>query len=288
MNKLTKQLDGRDIAAENDLQICLELVRFGWLTSRMITELVWPEAKQGQRSAQRRLKSLKDRKIIVQGVLDNGIRYNKLTQQGASFLHSFGHTEVPSRGTRDAKTGNYFHRALANNFLISGLPPGAKSWPEYQVLRRRAPMSWLSFEGQKQVPDAIADFGDATYWIEAENAAKSPKKLERLYRLSRHFMPDENGWMFDHNDTLYAIRGMIFVCPSLARVRSVAKAFAQSDPEDFATRQTYIVYAPMTMSLVWPDNTHVATAYDIARECGFIKSDTVLNHDHNGWDWLGK
>ena len=58
MNNEQKQIDGRDIAAENDLRICLGLAQFGWLTTRMIAGLVWPDAAQGQRSAQRRLKSL--------------------------------------------------------------------------------------------------------------------------------------------------------------------------------------------------------------------------------------
>lgn len=286
MNIIDTTPDGRDIAARNDLLICLELARFGWLTTRMITGLVWPDAAQGQRSAQRRLKSLQQRRHVLHETLSNGVPVYKLSQTGAAFLYEFGHQQVSLRGTRDAKTGNFYHRALANNFLIYGLADQFNTWPEYQVLRGRAPMSWFPFESQKLVPDAIADDTSGTYWIEAENAAKSPHKLRRLYRLSRHLMQDENGWPFDHEGELYAIRGMMFVCPSLARVRAVAKAFDQSNPEDFSSQQTYIVYAPMSISLVWPTQTNAATAYDVARELGYIKSDTGLTEEPQNWTWL--
>lgn len=287
MSNTHKQPDGRDIAAQNDLQVCLGLAKFGWLTTRQIVGLVWPDTAQGQRSAQKRLRSLQERKLVLTARLDNGTPVHKLSQQGASLLHAFGHHEIPQRGTRDAKTGNYFHRALANNYLIFGIDSVANYWPEYQVLRGRAPMNNFTFEGYKLVPDAMLETADReTYWVEAENAAKSPAKLRRLARLARYLLRDTDGYSCKYKGCEYSILGMLFICPSLATVRAVAKAFNDYSEDDWASARTFIIYAPMTMSLVWPEAPRVATTFDVARELGHIQSEKVFMEDPNGWNWL--
>lgn len=290
MSDKTTNPDGRETAVIYDLKICTSLMRFGWLTSNQLAPLVRPDTKWAQRSVQTRLASLVKRKFVIAVRLTNGTPAYKLAEGGARFLHESGMADVPNRGTRDAKIGNSYHRALGNSFLIHAIHGKEDYWTEYEILRGLGPISakdpW-KFQRNKLIPDALSDSPQATIWIEIENAAKSQKRMRQLYCLSRVLIPDEHGTILDHDGHSFAIRKMYFVCPSAQRVRSVAKAFADSKPDEAASKGVVIYYAPMPISLVWPSRLESATAYDAARVLGFIKSDAALTKDLPSLNWLG-
>ena len=273
-SKHTNHRDGNEIAAEYDEAICLFLIIFGYLTARMVAELIRPGDPAGIRTAQRRLKSLLKRRLVIQTRTDNGIPLYKLTQAGATYLRDLGHKNVPVRGTRDARVGNSFHRCLSNNFLIYQLAANCQYWTEYQVLQKQSPLDSIEFERTSMVPDALMDTGAETFWIEAENAVKSPERLARLARLADYMFGDYNGYSFDHQGEPFSVRGMIFICPTEARARAVARAFANPPRGSMVPERVLIIHAPMTKSLIWPSEIEKETAYEMAARLGYIDSDT--------------
>jgi len=270
-NKLTQHRDGNVIAAEYDEAICLHLLDFGYLTSRMIAELIRPGDPAGLRTAQRRMKALVKRRLVIRERTDSGIPLYKLSKKGADYLADLGHDGVPERGTRDAKTGNPFHRSLSNNFLIFELPKSVKYWSEYEILRNRAPLNFFKFEGIKMVPDALFDTAEGTFWVEAENAVKRPKRLAQLARLADHLFGEFNGYSFNFEDELYSIRGMLFICPNDARARAVSRAFANPPRGSMLDERVWISHAPMTKSLIWPEKPKIELAHKMAKRLGYIQ-----------------
>ncbi len=278
MNSEETPLDGNIIAAAYDEQICLGLVRFGYLTARMIAGLIRDASPSGLRTAQRRLKALVGRKWVLSERLPNGIPVYKLSAKGAAFLRELGHDDVPRRGTRDARLGNAYHRALTNNFLIFYVNPALDYWPEYSILRGRAPLEDLPFENERLRPDALIDTpGDTGMsWVEAENAPKRPKRLTKLIRFADHLFADWNGFSFGRDGVQYVIRQMVFICPAPAQARAIARAFtnvmSELPPGGETKNRVHIVHAPMPSSLIWPE-IRWETAHELAVKLGYIEDE---------------
>lgn len=291
MNTKTRQRDGNEIAAEYDELICLMLVLFGYLTARMSAALIrGTDDPKDVRAAQRRLRSLSARKLVSRERLDNGIWVYRLTQRGALFLIDLGYEHIPKRGTRDARTGNYFHRALTNNYLIFNREDFIQFWPEHSVLKGRAPFRYMSFEGKDMVPDALAllkddqveDNGASLLWIEAENAAKSPKRLQQIARLADYVLNPKSPYGGVAGDHSHRIQQFLFICPSIARARAVVRAFAPLLTYPEIVERTEIFVAPMGRSLVWPymDDCWSGTVFDLGVQLNLIEPPSGYSADN--------
>jgi len=78
--------DKRLTGEQNTLAILTFLHRFGWLTSRMIAALIWPEAKQGAAMARRTVRALAEQKLILKRALPEGGDCYVLSASGARWL----------------------------------------------------------------------------------------------------------------------------------------------------------------------------------------------------------
>ena len=78
--------DGRVTAQQNELDILTYINRFGWLRSRDLAALIWPEAKTSDSAmamAQRTLKRLKDGGQILHRIAPDGATVYALSEAGA-------------------------------------------------------------------------------------------------------------------------------------------------------------------------------------------------------------
>ena len=297
MNKHTPQRDGNEIAAEYDETICLNLVRFGYLTARMIAFIIrgYDDAED-IRAAQRRLRSLAARQLVIQERLDNGIPAYKLTQKGARFLTDLGYQGIPKRGTRDARTGNYFHRSLTNQYLIIWREDFVQFWPEYSVLKGWAPFKTSSHKGYRMVPDALALMKEdqrtgikpGLLWIEAENAVKSPKRLKQIADLANYILDPESSYCIHKGNSTYRVTRFLFICPNIARARAVARAFSELSLRSKIIDHTEILIVPMKNSLVWPqaEDCWYGTLSDFFAREGMMESpdSRIRTNDQDEYD----
>ena len=64
--------DKRITGDRNALAVLHFLHRFGWLTSRMVSSLCWPDASQGESMARRALKRLVDDQFVLRSRVPDG------------------------------------------------------------------------------------------------------------------------------------------------------------------------------------------------------------------------
>ena len=69
----------------NRTEALVWLSRFGWLTSKLVSGLVWPTAARGQTMARRTLGALADDKLDVARTMANGTTVYVLSTRGARY-----------------------------------------------------------------------------------------------------------------------------------------------------------------------------------------------------------
>jgi hypothetical protein len=164
---LTMNIDKRIIGEQNTRAILTALHRFGWLTSRMISVLVWPEAKQAPAMARRAVRTLADQKLLLKRQLPEGGDCYTLSAAGARWL--LDKEGIAAKAGSTLKLGNPMHRACSNWYLINRMLAGDTIWTEYEIQTGRAPVCNIG----GKVPDGLCltDFG--LVWVEVENAWKN-------------------------------------------------------------------------------------------------------------------
>jgi hypothetical protein len=181
-------LDTRQIAASNETAILIYLYRFGWLKTRQIAALVWPESAEGggYSMAQRTLRRLKLARKVIAQIAPDGATIYALGRGGAQLLRET--TEiVEAKTTRDCMRylSAYDHRALANDLAISWIAQGKTAWTEHEVQTGRAPIRVL----RGKIPDLLLDWSEKTVaaddevvlaWVEVENAWKSNREMDKM------------------------------------------------------------------------------------------------------------
>ncbi len=192
-NELTTNLSpGAIRGRENEEQVLVALHKFGWLTTRQIGQIVWPDGKSSIAMARRVLARLKDRRFLVYRPLPQQNHAWVLTTEGAKRLHEMG-CEDAKRGTdllRGKKANVWFHRWLANEILIQSRLPFESFSTEYEIQGHRSPLSLYpphrkSYLGK--IPDALfitQTNNGRTYldWIEVELSRKRISDLKNLIR----------------------------------------------------------------------------------------------------------
>ena len=180
--------DTRQIAASNETAILIFLYRFGWLKTRQIAALVWPESAEGggYSMAQRTLRRLKLARKVIPKLGPDGATIYALGRGGAQLLRET--TEIEdAKTTRDCMRTlpAYDHRALANDLAISWIAQGKTAWTEHEVQTGRAPVK--VFRGK--IPDLLLDWSEKTLapddevvlaWVEVENAWKSNREMDKM------------------------------------------------------------------------------------------------------------
>jgi hypothetical protein len=159
--------DKRLIGEQNTVAILTYLHRFGWLTSRMIAALIWPDAKQGAAMARRTVKALADQKLILKRALPEGGDCYTLSAAGARWLQE--KEGITTKSGTALQLGNPVHRACSNWYLIARLLAGDTVWTEYEIQTGRAPVGTVV----GKVPDGLVLTPFGLIWIEVENSWKN-------------------------------------------------------------------------------------------------------------------
>jgi hypothetical protein len=250
--------DKRLTSEQNTLAILTFLHRFGWLTSRMISALLWPEAKQAPALARRTLKALAEQKLVIKRPLAEGGDCYVLSATGARWL-----TEkegITAKGGAALQLGNPVHRACANWYLIDQIRQGNQVWTEYEIQTGRAPVCNVS----GKTPDGLiqSDFG--LIWVEVENAWKNRSERGKVVTFCQRclFTSDQ---MSELAPNFYLFRVAI-VSTNLdalkAMHRSMMDALAVGDISDTQAGNIELVLLPVDKSLV-ATNQKQCLLYDL-------------------------
>lgn len=171
-------MDKRVIGERNRTDVLTWLARFGWLTGRMLTALVWPDAAQGQAMARRMLKALADDKLIITRPLPKGGAAYLLSAKGARLLTE--QTGMVAESGNTLALGNPVHRACSNWYLIRAVQQDLAIVTEHEIASERGPCRVL--KGKQADGLVIADDGACT-WLECEHSAKSRPERHKTVAL---------------------------------------------------------------------------------------------------------
>lgn len=238
--------DKRVIGEQNTLAVLTYLHRFGWLTSRMLSALVWPAAKQAPALARRTVKALADEKLILRRPLPDGGDCYVLSAAGARRLNE--QEGVAAKGGATLQLGNAVHRACSNWYLIGRLLDGDAVWTEYEIQTGRAPV--VAVGGK--TPDGLVLTPLGLIWVEVENAWKNRAERVRIVGFCQRYLPHDTQ-MTELAPRVYLFR-LAIVSATLDALRAMAtsliEAHAAGDLRDAQTGDIELVHLPVDKSLL--------------------------------------
>jgi hypothetical protein len=250
--------DNRTIGERNTHSILFYLHRFGWLTSRMISALVWPSAKQAPSMARRAVKALADDKLILRRPLPDGGDCYTLSAAGARVLNET--TGLAATSGASLPLGNTLHRACSNWYVIGHINDGTTVWTEHEIQTGHAPV--VSVDGK--VPDALLDTPFGFVWVEVENAWKNRKERAKVVRFSSRHLPAGNR-LAELAPDLYLVRVAIVGTNAdalRAMCRSFSEAFLLGDISESQAADVELVLLPVDKSLVAAEPVSGSLWYD--------------------------
>jgi len=187
--------DGRAIARENEVRVLRALHRFAWLRTRDLAALVWqrwarspagePDLKPpvatdtGLRMAQRTLKRLRDKRLVLSSRAPDGSVIYALAEAGARALQQIGVAAVTGKDmVRGFSTAYFRHRSIANEIAVVAIVAG------YRVSTEREIAQGLWLGGEQGIaakkPDVLIRGGGQVWWVEVERSRKNAKDYSRL------------------------------------------------------------------------------------------------------------
>jgi len=187
--------DGRVVARENELRILRALHRFGWLRTRDLAALVWhpwarnPAGKPslrslaptsaGLRMAQRTLRRLRDKRLVLDSRAPDGSIIYALSEAGARTLQVAGIGAGSGKDLVRAFSSSYFrHRCIANEIAVGAIVEGFRVSTEREIAQGRWPGGEAGIAGKK--PDVLLRSGGAVWWVEVERSRKNAKDYAKL------------------------------------------------------------------------------------------------------------
>lgn len=190
-----KTKDGRALARENELNVMRALHRFGWLRTRNLAALVWqrwardpagvPSLKPavptaaGLRMAQRTLRRLRDRRLVLSSRAPDGSVIYALAEAGARALQQVGLTAESGKDLlRTFSAGHYLHRRTANEIAVAAIIEGYRVATEREIAQGRWFGGKDGIAGKK--PDVLLRGDGLVWWVEVERSRKNAKDYSRL------------------------------------------------------------------------------------------------------------
>jgi hypothetical protein len=181
----TPTIDKRLIGERNRLRLLENLSRFSWLTSRMLSVLLWADGSQPLPMARRLLKSMLDDKLILRRELPSGPDCYTLSAAGARFLTKA--TGAAAHSGASLPLGNFVHRACSNWYVIHHINAGNRVWTEHEIQTGCSPVRMVD----GKVPDFLVELPDhgGLLWGECEHAWKSKAERAKICRLCIRHLP---------------------------------------------------------------------------------------------------
>lgn len=171
-------LDKRLVQERNRTAVLKWLARFGWLTSRMVAALVWPDAAQALAMTRRTMKALTDEKLVISRPLTKGGAAYLLSAKGARLVQE--QAGVPAQSGNSLAIGNAVHRSCSNWYLIYAVQRGLAVVTEHEIATERGPCRVLK---GKQADGLVIAEGGACIWLECEHSHKSQPERHKTVAL---------------------------------------------------------------------------------------------------------
>lgn len=189
--------DGRLIALQNEVRVLRALHRFGWLRTQDLAALLWTLWKKlpvavpkltrptasasGLRMAQRTLRRLAKARQVLRGRAPDGSLIYALAEAGERRLQLRGVQASTGKDlVRSFSTGQFRHRAIANEIAISGIISGFRVSTEREVAQDKWFGGANGIAGKK--PDVLLIGSNLVWWIEVERSRKNASDYGRLLK----------------------------------------------------------------------------------------------------------
>lgn len=189
------QKDGREIARENEIRILRGLHRFGWLRTRDLAVLVWltwgrcpidepdltpivPTAS-AQRMAQRTLRRMRDRRLVLSHRAPDGSTIYALAESGVRVLELLG---IVSRSGKDlvrnSSSAHFRHRCISSHVAITAIVRGYRISTEREIAQGTWMGGELGIAGKR--PDVLIRSAETVWWVEIEKSRKNASDYSKL------------------------------------------------------------------------------------------------------------
>ncbi|MGN8107803.1 replication-relaxation family protein [Paraburkholderia sp. 22098] len=247
-NAPAKQRDGRLLAIENEEAVLIALYQFGWLATRQLSALVWPNATS-PRVAQRTLERLRAAGEVLWKKGSDGATVYALSTAGERRVYDvYGEKALVSREPLRYIERHYEHRCLANDVCIWWLNAakhlGGFVDTEHEIQKRKAVINVKEahFASQSgKVPDALLHLpvppdvpnpdGDDYWsvWVETECGHKNLKKQEHMVAELAYIVGRYGTQMSERRRgpdgivRTYRVREAYVVCPKTAHEERLVK-----------------------------------------------------------------
>jgi hypothetical protein len=165
-----------DISEAHQMR-CLDAIgRFGWIRPKELSKLIWQDSENGQKFAERLLRLLRDKKLVLARQLPGRSKAYVLTLRGSKTINEFqGSDFIP--GVRWGRVENgvwtapdtWRHDLITTGVLIHFEQQGFDVFHDWNIRRAHPDVM--------KIPDGIIVKGKACYWIEVENSHKTGDHL---------------------------------------------------------------------------------------------------------------
>lgn len=216
--------DGRLVAQQNEVRVLRALHRFGWLRTRDLAALMWTRwqkrtldapvltrpiaSASGLRMAQRTLRRLIAARQVLRGQAPDGSLIYALAEAGARRLQQRGVQASTGKDLiRSFSTGQFRHRAVANEIAISGIISGFRASTEREIAQDKWFGGASGVAGKK--PDVLLIADDLVWWIEVERSRKNAKDYGKLLKWLTAILADSTH-QFLENKLKWA--KIVFIC----------------------------------------------------------------------------
>lgn len=242
----TRPEDKRITGERHRTELLTFLYRFGWLTSKMVAALIWPEGSQSQAMARRLLRSLLEDKLILRRELPGtGVDCFTLSAAGAKLLNAA--TGVSAKSGASTQLGNVTHRACSNWHLISHINQETLVWTEHEIQTGRCPVRTVD----GKVPDGLVETPFGLIWTEVENSWKARQSRTRTKNFCVNNLPRDTqlSLLAPEQHLLRVV--IVGTTPSAidAMVRTLAEAHIAGELSDSQAGEVDLVLLPVDKSL---------------------------------------
>lgn len=164
---------------QNDLDGLQLIHNFGWLRTRELGPLMWPNSLHARHQADRLVRSWRERRLIIERELpEHAGRAVVLAAKGVRLLADYG---IVAKSGKDfgemserqwSPPMTWRHDLLATEVLVHLYLQGFEVYPEAQIRRQAG--------RHEKLPDGLAHKGEQVIYVEVEHARKSGPAMKAL------------------------------------------------------------------------------------------------------------
>lgn len=220
---------GLAVAFDNEIKILNNLHRFGWLRAKDLAPLIWQKADKrfsnkepefivpnsspsALRMAQKTLKRLVQKKLVLTATAPDLSKIYALSQRGVNQLSDFGIIAGSGKDLiRFFSFEQYRHRVIANEIGIASILQGFRIFSEREISQNKWYFNEDGYHGKKA--DLLILNKDFAWWVEVERSRKNAKDYAHLISwlneiFSNCRRPHEKPKLLDNIN----LQKVIFIC----------------------------------------------------------------------------